>query len=163
MAKLQAVIAMTLDGSIPTESEPLMEWIQSDRDGFPYWRKRGTRLLFPGYPLVSLICEKDTAGPSTVFHAEIYDVKSVEFLRGLSLYSLVDELVIFLIPLGQYLPFVRLRSPPVRQLAARQIQDLPERRVPPALLQDVAIDRCRTLQMQYARQPSSWKADFLFL
>lgn len=100
MAKLQAVIAMTLDGSIPTESEPLMEWIQSDRDGFPYWRKRGTRLLFPGYPLVSLICEKDTAGPSTVFHAEIYDEKSVEFLRGLSLYSLVDELVIFLIPSG---------------------------------------------------------------
>ncbi len=98
MAKLQAVIAMTLDGSIPTESEPLMDWIQSDRDGFPYWRKRGTRLLFPGYPLVSLICEKDTAGPSTVFHAEIYDEKSVEFLRGLSLYSLVDELVIFLIP-----------------------------------------------------------------
>lgn len=57
---------MTLDGSIPAESEPLMEWIQSDRDGFPHWRKRGTRLLFPGYPLVSLICEKDTAGPSTV-------------------------------------------------------------------------------------------------
>ena len=98
MAKLQAVIAMTLDGSIPAESEPLMEWIQSDRDGFPHWRKRGTRLLFPGYPLVSLICEKDTAGPSTVFHAEIYDEKSVELLRGLSIYRLIDELVIFLFP-----------------------------------------------------------------
>lgn len=98
MAKLQAVIAMTLDGSIPAESEPLMEWIQSDRDGFPHWRKRGTRLLFPGYPLVSLICEKDTAGSSTVFHAEIYDEKGVELLRGLSVYRLIDELVIFLFP-----------------------------------------------------------------
>ena len=89
---------MTLDGSIPTESEPLMEWIQSDRDGFPYWRKRGTRLLFPGYPLVSLICEKDTSGPSTVFRAEICDEESVELLRGLSLYRLIDGLVIFLMP-----------------------------------------------------------------
>ena len=154
-----------MDGSIPTESEPLMEWIQSDRDGFPYWRKRGTRLLFPGYPLVSLICEKDTAGPSTVFHAEIYDEKSVEFLRGLSLYSLVDELVIFLIPSVSTFPLsVSAHLPSGNwRLVRSKIQDLPERRVPPALLQDVAIDRCRTLQMQYARQPSSGKADFLFL
>ena len=98
MAKLQAVIAMTLDGAVPPEGEPLLEWVKSDRKGFPYWRKRSTMHLFPGYPLVELICEKDTSGPSTVFHAEIYDEKSAEFLRGLSLYSLVDELVIFLIP-----------------------------------------------------------------
>lgn len=98
MAKLQAVIAMTLDGSIPAESEPLMEWIQSDRNGFPYWRGRSTMYLHPGYPLIDLICEKDSAGSSTVFHTEIYDEESVEFLRGLSLYSLVDELAIFLIP-----------------------------------------------------------------
>lgn len=98
MAKLQAVIAMTLDGSIPTGNEPLMKWIQSDRNGFPHWRKRGTRLLFPGYPLVSLICEKETNGSSTVFHAEIYDDTSSELLRGLSLYRLIDELVIFLVP-----------------------------------------------------------------
>ncbi len=98
MAKLQAVIAMTLDGAVPPEGEPLLEWVKSNRKGFPYWRKRSTMHLFPGYPLVSLICEKETNGSSTVFHAEIYDEKSVEFLRGLSLYSLVDELVIFLIP-----------------------------------------------------------------
>ena len=98
MAKLQAVIAMTLDGAVPPEGEPLLEWVKSDRNGFPYWRERCSRRLFPGYPLVDLICEKDSAGFSTVFHTEIYDEESVEFLRGLSLYSLVDELAIFLIP-----------------------------------------------------------------
>ena len=98
MAKLQAVIAMTLDGSVPADGDPMMEWIQSDRNGFPYWRERSTRHLFPGYPLVDLICEKDSNGPSTVFHAEIYDAASSELLRGLSLYRLIDELVIFLVP-----------------------------------------------------------------
>ena len=98
MAKLQAVIAMTLDGAVPPEGEPLLEWVKSDRNGFPYWRERCSRCLFPGYPLIDLICEKDTSGPSTVFLAEICDEESVELLRGLSLYRLIDELVIFLIP-----------------------------------------------------------------
>ena len=98
MARLQAVIAMTLDGNIPSEGEPLMEWVKSDRMGFPYWQEHSTRHLFPGYPLVDLICEKDTSVPSTVFHAEICDKESVGLLRGLSLYNLIDELVIFLIP-----------------------------------------------------------------
>jgi hypothetical protein len=33
----------------------------------------------------------------------------------------------------------------------------------PELLQDAAIDRCRRLHLQYARQPSKMEADFLFL
>ena len=97
-AKLQAVIAMTLDGSVPAAGEPLLQWIQSDGNGFPYWRERCTRQLFPGYPLVDLICEKESADFSTVFHAEIYNRETAELLRGLSLYRLIDELVIFLIP-----------------------------------------------------------------
>ena len=107
---------MTLDGNIPSESEPLMEWVKSDRMGFPYWREHSTRHLSPGYPLVDLICEKDTSGSSTVFHAEICDEESVEL-----------------------------------------------RRMSPELLQDVAIDRCRRLHLQYARQPSEMEAIFLFL
>lgn len=66
-AKLQAVVAMTLDGSVPVEGHPIMEWMQSNSQGFRYWRKRSTRQLFPGYPLVDLICEKETADSSTVF------------------------------------------------------------------------------------------------
>lgn len=98
-AKLQAVVAMTLDGSVPVEGHPIMEWMQSNSQGFRYWRKRSTRQLFPGYPLVDLICEKETADSSTVFHTEIYNTETAELLRGLSLYQLIDELIIFLIPL----------------------------------------------------------------
>lgn len=99
MAKIQAVIAMTLDGSVPSAGEPLMGWLKSDRNGFPYWRERCTRRLYPGYPLIDLICEKDSAtDASAVFLAEICDAESSELLRGLSLYRLIDELVIFLIP-----------------------------------------------------------------
>ena len=87
MARLQAVIAMTLDGNIPSEGEPLMEWVKSDRMGFPYWREHSTRHLFPGYPLVDLICEKDTSGSSTVFHAEICDEESVELERAVDIPS----------------------------------------------------------------------------
>ena len=140
---------MTLDGNIPSESEPLMEWVKSDRMGFPYWREHSTRHLSPGYPLVDLICEKDTSGSSTVFHAEICDEESVELLRGLSIYRLIDELVIFLFP-----------SAGTSRMSVSA--HLPSR-MSPELLQDVAIDRCRRLHLQYARQPSEMEAIFLFL
>ena len=80
MAKLQAVIAMTLDGAVPPEGEPLMEWVKSDRMGFPYWRENFTQHLFPGFPLVDLICAKNTSGASTLFHAGICDEARVGLL-----------------------------------------------------------------------------------
>ena len=38
MAKLQVLIAMTLDGSIPAEDDPLLQWMRDDKDGFSYGR-----------------------------------------------------------------------------------------------------------------------------
>lgn len=52
MAKLQVLIAMTLDGSIPAEDDPLLQWMKDDKDGFSYGRGKSTRRLYPGYPLV---------------------------------------------------------------------------------------------------------------
>lgn len=40
MAKLQVLIAMTLDGSIPAEDDPLLQWMRDDKDG-PYSREEG--------------------------------------------------------------------------------------------------------------------------
>ena len=51
MAKLQVLIAMTLDGSIPAEDDPLLQWMRDDKDGFSYGRDKCTRRLYPGYPL----------------------------------------------------------------------------------------------------------------
>ena len=58
----------------------------------------GTRILYTGYPLVDLICDKEQSAPSDIYLAEIYDDSGAELLRGLSLYRLIDEMVIFLLP-----------------------------------------------------------------
>lgn len=98
MAKLQVLIAMTLNGFVPARNDSLLQWIQNSDDGFPYWRGRSTRMLYPGYPLVDLICDKEQSAPSDIYLAEIYDDSGAELLRGLSLYRLIDEMVIFLLP-----------------------------------------------------------------
>lgn len=89
---------MTLNGSVPARNDSLLQWIQNSNDGFPCWRDRYTRMLYPGYPLVDLICDKEQSAPSDIYLAEIYDDSSAELLRGLSLYHLIDEMVIFLLP-----------------------------------------------------------------
>ncbi len=112
MAKLQVLIAMTLNGLVPARNDSLLQWIQNSDDGFPYWRGRSTRMLYPEYPLTDLICDRDTAAQSDIYQAEICDVRSSELLRGLSVYHLIDEMIIFLlptvcnetVPLSAYLP-----------------------------------------------------------
>jgi hypothetical protein len=96
MAKLQVLIAMTLDGSIPAEDDPLLQWMRDDKDGFSYGRDKCTRRLYPGYPLVDFMCEKDMSDPSILYQAEIHDEESIELLRGLSVYHLIDEMIISL-------------------------------------------------------------------
>lgn len=98
MARLRVLIAMTLDGSIPAEDDPLRQWLRDDKDGFSYGRGKSTRRLYPGYPLVDFMCEKDMSDPSILYQAEIHDEESIELLRGLSVYHLIDEMIIFLFP-----------------------------------------------------------------
>ena len=57
-----------------------------------------TRRLYPGYPLVDFMCEKDMSDPSILYQAEIHDEESIELLRGLPVYHLIDEMIIFLFP-----------------------------------------------------------------
>lgn len=98
MAKVQAIIAITLDGFLPEENEVLMQWIKNDSRGFPFWRNRCTFSLFPHYPLLDLLCQKDTQSESFVYLAEIYDKESAELLRGLFLYQLIDEVILYQMP-----------------------------------------------------------------
>lgn len=112
MAKIQALIAMTLNGSVPAPDDPLLRWIKDSNEGFPYWRDRCIRIIYPEYPLTDLICDRDTAARKDIYQAEICDVRSSELLRGLSVYHLIDEMIIFLlptvcnetVPLSAYLP-----------------------------------------------------------
>ena len=76
----------------------LLQWMRDDKDGFSYGRDKCTRRLYPGYPLVDFMCEKDMSDPSILYQAEIHDEESIELLRGLSVYHLIDEMIIFLFP-----------------------------------------------------------------
>ena len=70
MAKVQIVFAMTIDGYFP-DDDRLMEWIREDRNGFLLWKQHGTFSIAPDYPMVDLICFKDTTSSDSIFQAII--------------------------------------------------------------------------------------------
>lgn len=115
MARIQIITAVTLDGYLPDPNEELLQWVKTDSQGFPFWHERSTFTLFPGYPMLDLICEKDEKPDSFTFTSEISDPKSLDLLHGLSIYHLIDEIVVYVLPLTygkgiavlQQLPAVR--------------------------------------------------------
>lgn len=90
---------MTLDGFLPEDNEKLMQWVKTDKRGFPRWKEECTYPLFPDYPLLDLVCAKDKTDESFIYHAEINDKESLELLRGLFLYHIVDEIILYLLPI----------------------------------------------------------------
>lgn len=97
MARIQVVTAITLDGFLPETAEALVSWIRNDRRGFPLWRERCSAFILP-HSILDLLCEKDSRDDSFTYLAEIFEPESVELLRGLFLYNLVDELVVYQLP-----------------------------------------------------------------
>ena len=99
MARIQIITAVTLDGYLPDPNEEFLKWVKTDSQGFPFWHERSTFTLFPGYPMLDLICEKDEKPDSFTFTSEISDPKSLDLLHGLSIYHLIDEIIIYILPL----------------------------------------------------------------
>ena len=99
MAKVQVIMAATLDGFLPETNERLTQWVRTDKRGFPRWKEKAAYPLFPDYPLLDLICNKDKSDETFIYYAEITDKDSAELLRGLFLYHAVDEIVLYLIPI----------------------------------------------------------------
>ena len=90
MAKVQIVFAMTIDGYFP-DDDRLMEWMREDRNGFLLWEQYGTFSIAPDYPMVDLICFKDTASSDSIFQAIISKREDTEILRRLSVYHLPSK------------------------------------------------------------------------
>ena len=100
MAKIQIIAAMTMDGFLPKADENLMQWVMNDAKGFPYWHEHSIYRLMPHYPLLDLLAEKHSdKNQSDTYIAEISDKDSIEFLRGLSRCNLIDERVIYILPI----------------------------------------------------------------
>lgn len=89
-----------MDGFLPKADENLMQWVLNDSKGFPYWYERSIYRLVPNYPLLDLLAERDSdKNRSDIYIAEISDTQSIEFMRGLSRYNLIDEMVVYTLPL----------------------------------------------------------------
>lgn len=97
---MQVVMAITLDGFLPKENEELMKWLRTGKDGFSYWRKEAAFTLLPHYPLLDLMHAKRKYDDSYVHLAEINDADSAHFLHGLFLYNMVDEIVLYQLPIS---------------------------------------------------------------
>lgn len=72
----------------------------NDAKGFPYWHEHSIYRLMPHYPLLDLLAEKHSDNnQSDTYIAEISDKDSIELLRGLSRYNLIDEMVVYILPI----------------------------------------------------------------
>ena len=89
---------MTLDGFLPDAADMSMRWVMNHRKGFALWRERCDARILP-HSILDLLCEKDSKD-NTFYLAEVSDSESLELLRGLFHYNLVDELVIYLLPIS---------------------------------------------------------------
>lgn len=109
MAKVRILVAVTLDGCFPPPEDVRLEWLKTDRRGFPRWREKCDRRLSDDEPFVDFLCMKDRPGNHATYLAEIYDAKHLRLLRGLFLYHLVDEIVFYLLPITLYngVPIIR--------------------------------------------------------
>lgn len=97
MAKIQVTMAITLDGFLPEADNVSMQWVMNHEKGFARWRERCDARILP-HSILDLLCEKDRREPAFIYLAEISSPESVELLQGLLSYNLVDELIIYLLP-----------------------------------------------------------------
>lgn len=91
---------MTIDGFLPEADEILMQWVMNNVKGFPYWHELSVYRLMPHYPLLDLLAEQHSdKNKSDIYIVEISDKESIKFMQGLSCYRLIDELVIYILPI----------------------------------------------------------------
>lgn len=103
---------MTLDGFLPGKDEKLLRWVQTDKRGFPYWHERSAFTLSPNYPMLDLISEKDNKEDSFIFTAEISGKESLGLFNGLSIYHLIDEIIVYILPLTSGRGIIHLQQLP---------------------------------------------------
>lgn len=77
-----------------------MDWLRTDRNGFPYWEERATFNMYPHYGMLDLMDAKDRHEKDCTFFMKVEDEKCAEYMEGVFLYRLVDELVFYLLPIS---------------------------------------------------------------
>ena len=73
MAKVQIIMPVTLDGFLPDKNEKLMVWLNTDRNGFPYWEERATFNMYPHYGMLDLMDAKERRDNNCTFFMKVQD------------------------------------------------------------------------------------------
>lgn len=98
MAKIQIIMAVTLDGFLPHREDPLLQWVkENSRYGVPHWQEKTTLDIYPHYGIIDLINMVER-NRDFVCSVEVSDDKRAEYANGLFRYNLVNEMVIYLLP-----------------------------------------------------------------
>lgn len=100
MAKVQIIMPVTLDGFLPKENEQLMTWIRTDKQGFPFWEDEATFNMYPYYGILDMMEAKKRHGENCTYFMKIDGFKCAEYAKGLFLFHLVDEIVMYLLPVS---------------------------------------------------------------
>lgn len=95
MEKFQVAAAVTLDRFLPDKEEKVLwEWMNSNSNGFPFWRKKCSFNLFPEYSMIDILAHLDSFAGS--YYAEIHDTNITEMLRKLAYFNLINEFVLYI-------------------------------------------------------------------
>ena len=81
MATVRIITAMTIDGFLPDADNPRMRWLMTDAKGFRYWHDIGTYTLEADYPVLDLVCDKDSTDKSCIYTAGVSDLDGMELMN----------------------------------------------------------------------------------
>lgn len=116
MAKIQIIMALTLDGFLPQKEEALMQWVRENiRHGYPYWQEEATFHICPLYGVMDLTDVARKYDKDCIYLATVYDEQSAEYACGLFRNNLVDEVVLYLLPLSYKKGILLLQGFPARR------------------------------------------------
>lgn len=82
----------------PDAGNSRMRWLMTDAKGFRHWHDIGTCTLQADYPVLDLVCDKDSTDKSCIYTAEVSDLDGMELMTRLFRYNIIDELVIHILP-----------------------------------------------------------------
>ena len=71
MATVRIITAMTIDGFLPDADNPRIRWLMTDAKGFRYWHDIGTYTLEADYPVLDLVCDKDSTDKSCIYSRSV--------------------------------------------------------------------------------------------
>lgn len=96
--KIQIVAAITIDGFLSEYPEAPRRCFYYDKYSLDALRRSASRILHKDTSLIRLLNEKQQQPSSTLTYLAESSTDNMGFIKGLLLYSLADELILYIVP-----------------------------------------------------------------